>query len=143
MNRAKLIHDAYDPNKIASLAVFKPGKISDFKIEKGSREWDKDKLDFIRARALQIDLFAGEKNPFEVVKKVPYTFYYEFLDDENQKSKLQIIDWKKYWDDFALTKDVHLILGTTLEFHNKKAPNPFVIIGVFAPKHQVQTFLKL
>lgn len=167
-NKSKLIHDAYAPGKMTSLAVFKPAEISNFKIEKDDRDWSKGKLDSIRARAQQIDLFLGEKNPFEVVRKIPYAFSYEFLDDEGKKSTLQIIDWeigalywncmirsrnneakacenvkKKYWDDFAKTKDVHLILGTTLEHHNKKALNPFLIIGVFAPEHQVKMMLDL
>ena len=31
-----------------------------------------------------------------------------------------------------------LFLGTTKEFHLKKAPNPYVIVGVFPPKEQLQ-----
>jgi len=168
-NKETLVNNAYEPDKKTSLAVFKPIKITNFIIKKEEdRDWDKEKLEYIKARAQQIDLFAGEQNPFNVVKKVPYTFYYEFLDDENEKSKLRIIDWeigalywncfkrnandeektckdiyKKYWDDFALTKDVHLILGTTLEHHNRNAPNPFVIIGIFAPEYTIQERLEL
>ena len=46
----------------------------------------------------------------------------------------------KYWDEFVLSKRFSpaLILGTTLEYHNKKAPNPFVIIGVLAPPLDLQ-----
>ena len=40
----------------------------------------------------------------------------------------------KYFDDFAKTKDLHLFLGTTFQFHARNAPNPFVIIGTFHPK---------
>ena len=47
---------------------------------------------------------------------------------------------KKYFDDFAKTKDLYLFLGTTREFH-LIAPNPFVIIGVFYPKKVTQTSL--
>jgi hypothetical protein len=50
---------------------------------------------------------------------------------------------KKYWDDFVKTKEVYLILGTTLEHHNMNAPNPFLIIGVFAPKPQIKLMLDL
>lgn len=39
---------------------------------------------------------------------------------------------KKYFDDFCLNKDIHLFLGTTLQFHSRSL-NPFVIIGVFVP----------
>ena len=44
---------------------------------------------------------------------------------------------KKYFDDFAKTKDLHFFLGTTLKFHNI-APNPFIIIGTFHPKKEKQ-----
>ena len=40
---------------------------------------------------------------------------------------------KKYWDDFTLTKDLYLFLGTVYESHAKNYPNPFVIIGTFHP----------
>lgn len=40
---------------------------------------------------------------------------------------------KKYFDDFAKTKDLHFFLGTTQQYHNV-APNPFIIIGTFHPK---------
>jgi len=43
----------------------------------------------------------------------------------------------KYFHDFALTKDYYFILGTTKNFHFV-APNPFVIIGDFRPKHITQ-----
>jgi hypothetical protein len=167
-NKAQLIEDAYNPQKCTSLAVFRPSKITGFKIEEVEREWSKSKLEAILAHQQQVDLFSGVKKPFDVATKIPYAFSYEFLDDKQQKSTLQIIDWeigmlylncvkraggneqkacddvrKKYWDDFVKTKDTHLILGTTLEHHNKNAPNPFLIIGVFAPKHQVQIALEL
>ena len=41
---------------------------------------------------------------------------------------------KKYFDDFAKTKDLYLFLGTTYIFHMRKASNPFVIVGTFHPK---------
>jgi hypothetical protein len=167
-NREKLIADAYSPTKGTSLAVFKPKKITCFKIENDCREWDKNKIESIKARAQRIDLFLGMEKVFEVVNKLPYKFSYEFIDENNNKSKLQIIDWeigalywrclikhkgdektacedvkKKYWNDFACTKDLFLILGTTREYHIRRAKNPFLIIGVFAPKYQLQTRLDL
>ena len=42
----------------------------------------------------------------------------------------------KYETDF-FTKDLHLFLGTTYEWHSR-APNPWVIIGVFPPPVQKQ-----
>ena len=44
---------------------------------------------------------------------------------------------KKYFDDFALTNDLHFFLGTT-QVHHFVAPNPFIIIGTFHPKKVVQ-----
>jgi hypothetical protein len=159
---ATLITDAYDPEKRVSLAVFKPKKILKFKVKAcDDREWKKSTLDSIKARALQVDLFAGAQNPFEVVEKIPYKFSYTFEDINGKQSTPQIIDWeigqlfrnclkdgekaalgkvrKKYWDDFACSKDTYLILGTTLEHHALNAHNPFLIIGVFPPKVEVQT----
>jgi len=163
-NKAQLLTDAYSHAKHTSLAVFKPARITDLIcVPCKEREWNKNTIASINARAQQVDLFLGAQNPFEVVKKVPYEFSYELFDDTGAKSTLQIIDWEigmlfwkclkssdgdekkacekvrmKYWDDFAQKKDIYLVLGTTLEFHSKKAPNPFVIIGVFPPAHNLQ-----
>jgi len=43
---------------------------------------------------------------------------------------------KKYFDDFAKTKDLHFFLGTTQSHHYTKSP--FIIIGTFHPKKEVQ-----
>ncbi len=47
---------------------------------------------------------------------------------------------QKYWNSFVQNKeqDTLLILGTTLEHHNKKALNPFVIVGVIPLPHDIQ-----
>jgi hypothetical protein len=143
-----------------SLATFKPTKFLEFVIEEEKeREWPKDKLD----RLNQMNLFESEeKGKFEVVKKLPYKFSYRIEDTNGVQSKMMIEDWeigqlfwnqvnrkgseekaledvrKKYWDDFVLTKDLHLFLGTTLANHFR-APNPFIIIGTFHPKPITQT----
>jgi hypothetical protein len=44
---------------------------------------------------------------------------------------------KKYWDDFALTKDLYFFLGTTQRYHFNSL-NPFIIIGTFHPKPIIQ-----
>ena len=44
---------------------------------------------------------------------------------------------KKYFDDFAKTKDLHFYLGTTQAFHFQ-SHNPFMIIGTFHPKIELQ-----
>lgn len=152
-NLSKLIAEAKDDKIGTSLAVFKPTRMIDFVIENDEREWDRKKLDAAR----QQGLFDNNENPFEVFPKLPFKFSYKFADDEGKESTLMIEDWevgqlywntfksshsedkakadvrKKYWDDFALTKDLHFFLGTTREFH-KIAPNPFIIIGTFHPK---------
>ncbi|MEY4905161.1 MAG: hypothetical protein RLZZ292_2976 [Bacteroidota bacterium] len=157
-NMTELIASAKDAQKYLSLAVFKPKEILDFKIEAVEREWDKKKLDKIKANAQQLDLFKNPDNPSEIVKKLPYKFSYKFNSEDGIERTLMIEDWeigalywnslkrnegdefkacedvkKKYFDDFAKTKDLYLFLGTTREFH-LIAPNPFVIIGTFHPK---------
>lgn len=166
-NMSELIALSKDETKYTSLAVFKPKEILDFKIEKVDKEWDKKKLDNLKAKARQLDLFKNSENPFEVVKKLPYKFSYTFTSDDGIQRTLMIEDWeigqlfwnclkrhegydaeikacqdvrKKYFDDFAKTKDLYLFLGTTREFH-LIAPNPFVIIGTFHPKKIIQTSL--
>lgn len=134
-NKYQLIEDAYNPKICRSLAVFKPKQITNFIINDAEdKEWNKDKLERIKAKNQQIDLFSGIPDVFHVVKKLPYTFSYEFIDIDDQESTLQIIDWeigalywnslkrrngneeaacmdvrKKYMEDFAHTKDIHLI----------------------------------
>ncbi len=156
----KLIAEAKDKRTATSLATFKPTAILDFIIEPVEREWDKEKLATLKAKAQQLHLFQNAENPFEVVNKLPFKFSYRFKDEKGNVSKLMIEDWeigalywkmlakyngpdretkacedvkKKYWDDFALTKDLYLFLGTVYESHAKNYPNPFVIIGTFHP----------
>jgi hypothetical protein len=162
-NMTELIVQAKDATRYTSLAVFKPKEILDFKIEKVDRAWDKQKLNSLKARAQQLNLFQNADNPFEVVQKLPYKFSYKFTSDDGIERTMMIEDWeigqlywnclkrhegdeakacedvkKKYFDDFARTKDLYLFLGTTREFH-LIAPNPFVIIGTFHPKKVVQS----
>lgn len=164
-NMTELISLAKDSTKYTSLAVFKPKEILDFKIEKAERNWDKKKLDDLKAKSLQMNLFKGSENPFEVVQKLPYKFSYKFTSQDGLERTLMIEDWeigqlfwnclknhegdeykacedvkKKYFDDFAKTKDLYLFLGTTREFHTI-ALNPFIIIGTFHPKKIMQTSL--
>jgi len=60
-------------------------------------------------------------------------------DKENEENAVADVR-KKYFDDFAKTKDLHFFLGTTQQYHNV-APNPFIIIGTFHPKIETQTKL--
>jgi hypothetical protein len=45
---------------------------------------------------------------------------------------------EKYEQEFLNEKDIYLFLGTTKEWHTRRAKNPFVIIGVFYPKKDNQ-----
>jgi len=158
-NLSELIAEAKDKNIGTSLAVFKPTAIIDFTSESTEREWDKDKL----AKLNQLNLFeTNSEGKFEVVQKLPYKFFYVFTDNQGKKSQMMIEDWEigqlfwnclarhegnegkaiadvklKYFDDFAKTKNLHLFLGTTQQYHNV-APNPFIIIGTFHPKKIIQ-----
>jgi hypothetical protein len=98
----------------------------------------------------------------EVVRKLPYKFSYLFKDEAGTESCLMIEDWeigqlywnclakyegnelkavadvrKKYFNDFAKTKDLHLFLGTS-QVHHFQSRNPFMIIGTFQPKKELQ-----
>lgn len=153
LNMSNLIAEAKDRSKVTSLAVFKPAEIIDFVVEKTTHEWDRRKVEALE----QGDLFKKSENPFKAVKKLPFIFSYVFKDDSGKKSTLMIEDWEigqlywnclerkgtpkaacedvinKYYNNFALTKDLHFFLGTTRE-HHFNARNPFIIIGAFYPK---------
>jgi hypothetical protein len=165
-NLDQLIAEAKDKKIYTSLAIFKPTKIIDFIYHETEREWNKEKLDYLKNKKLQLNLFENNDEnditEFEVVDKLPYKFSFKFEDDQGKSSTLMIEDWetgmlfwhslarhegneikacedvkKKYFDDFAKTKDYYFFLGTT-KLHHLIAQNPFVIIGDFRPKHILQ-----
>lgn len=154
-NLSELIAEAKDKNIGTSLAVFKPSEILDFYAEPVEREWSSKQ----KAALAQQNLF---ETKFEVVKKLPYKFRFRFKDDQGKESNMMIEDWetgqlfwnclarhegneqkaiqdvrKKYFDDFAMTKDLHFYLGTTQKNHYV-SHNPFMIIGTFHPKVESQ-----
>ncbi|MBD3196435.1 MAG: hypothetical protein GF317_15355 [Candidatus Lokiarchaeota archaeon] len=153
----KLITEAKTEGKHTSLATFKPTVITNFTYEPCSRDWDAKQKAFLE----QQNIF-DEKRNFKIVRKLPYKFRYVFKDIHGKESKLMNEDWelgalfwkgvdkfsgdekaaceyvkKKYWNDFALTKDLYFYLGTTKANH-WKARNPFIIIGTFHPKKESQ-----
>lgn len=159
-----LIEKANTKNSL-SLATFKPTKILDFIVEEVDKEWNKEKLATLKAKAQQLSLFQTEdeiKKEFELVEKLPYKFSYKFEDINGKQSTLMIEDWEigaLYWNclknctgdeqkavqqvkdkylGFIEKCDVLLFLGTTRQYHGW-AKNPFVIIGVFYPKIEAQT----
>lgn len=154
-SKTQLLEDSEDPENI-SLATFKPTEFTGFSWEEDKREWTGNFQNNIQ----QSDLFdeRGGQGNRDTVRKLPYKFFYEFLDEDGIASKLMIEDWeigalywnclrradgdeekalrqvrKKYWAEFMSNKDLYLFLGTTLQWHRRKARNPFVIIGVFYP----------
>lgn len=158
-NMTELIAEAKDPQKRTSLAILKPSKVIDFIWEPCEREWDKSKIEAVKAHQVQLDLFEQEEAAtiFEVVKKIPYKFLYIFETEDGIRRTLMIEDWEvgmlylnslkkangdeatalqkvkeKYFNDFTQNKDLYFFMGTTLKFHNI-APNPFIIIGTFYP----------
>ena len=139
-----------------SLAVLK-AMITKFVIKPVERQWDAKKLEAVKANQHQLDLFE-QKEVFEVVKKLPYEFSYEFKTDDGKSHTLMIEDWElgtlywnclessgndetvacekvkqMYFDRFVGKCDLYLFLGTTKEFQQRNMPNPFVIIGTFYP----------
>ncbi|MGB0744765.1 MAG: hypothetical protein ACPGSB_09580, partial [Opitutales bacterium] len=123
------------------------------------------------AQKKQMDLFKEEatlEEEFKVVKKLPYKFSYRFTDQSGKTPKLMIEDWEigalywkclrrsggdeaiavqkvkeKYWDEFVESGkyDLSLVLGTTYEHHQKRAPNPYVIISVVPTPQDAQLAL--
>ncbi len=165
-NLDELIAEAKNKDVCTSLAVFKPTRIKDFIYRRVSDTWDTTKLQTFTSMQQQGNLFDGKDEndieQFEVVDKLPYKFSFVFEDDSGRESTLMIEDWetgmlywkclkrhegnealacadvrKKYYDNFALTKDYYFFLGTTKANHYR-APNPFVIIGDFRPKFITQ-----
>ena len=151
-------------NKL-SLAIFKPTKIRGFIWEDEERDWNQDKVAEMRDKTRQAEMFKEEawRETFKIIPKLPYSFSYQFEDADGKKSTMQVLDWEcgqlywrclrqnnphqavaialekvkaKYLDEFG-QRDLHFFLGTTQQFHGF-APNPWVIVGVFAPPHQHQ-----
>lgn len=158
-NLTKLIEDSKEPTN-TSLATFKPKEIIAFEVEEEENKNWKDEWKELRK---QRDLFAPDKDPEKLIPKVPYKFYYKLIDEDNRESRLMIEDWEigqlfwnclrdckgeeksaiekvkyKYFTEFVSKKDLYLFLGTTKQWHMRRANNPFVIIGVFYPPIEKQ-----
>ena len=147
-----------------SLAVFRPSRIRGFIWEDEEREWKADKVAQMRDQSRQTEIFADDRwrETFNLIPKLPYSFSYQLEDAAGRKSTLQVLDWEcgqlywnclrqaggdeaealekvraKYLGEFG-ARDLHFLLGTTQQFHGF-SPNPWVIIGVFAPPFVNQT----
>jgi len=160
-NKAKLLEASQGPTNV-SLATFKPAKLVSFNIEADEKEWKNEWKELRK----QGSLFDADKSPEIQIRKLPYKFSYTFLDDVGISSSLMIEDWEigaLYWKclkiaegdknkalqkvremyetKFFKEKEIYLFLGTTKEWHMRRGRNPFVIIGVFYPKIEIQGIL--
>lgn len=165
-NMSILIEDSKAPKNI-SLATFKPTKIIDFIIEETDREWKPEWQNLIRQHQINFD------NPDvpvqkELSAKLPYIFSYRFEEESGTTRTLMIEDWEiaqlywkslksnngdekkacdavknKYLTVFRDGHDIYLFLGTVKKHHERRYTNPFVIIGVFYPKKNQDTQLKI
>ena len=150
-----------------SLALFKPSRVKDFIWENTEREWDKNKLNSVLADLKQGMLFSQDEfvEDFQVVDKLPYKFSYVFEDLNGKQCTMMVEDWEvgalyrscmrsagsetgalekvkeKYLRHFASKTDLYFYLGTTKQWH-LVAPNPFVIVGLFTPPKDNQTYLE-
>ena len=153
--RLQTLIDGAKANQL-SLAVFRPSRVTDFVWEQEERDWDESRLAAMRLQRDQGEMFPEEswRQTFRVIPKLPFSFSYRFQDADGRASELQVLDWEtgalfwncvrraggdertalaqvrqKYLVEFG-RKDLHFFVGTTQEFHFR-APNPWVIVGVF------------
>lgn len=146
-------------NKI-SLAVFKPNLVKN--VECVKKDIDSLKIakikNQIELEQRQLSLFDNIKaleDSFKIAEQIPYSFKYVFESTDGKERKLTITDWelgmlfrncrvkygevaacekvKEKYMSFAKTRDLYLLLGTQFEWHKKKAIDPYLVVGVFAP----------
>lgn len=162
-----LIAESREPTN-KSLATFKPKKIVNFRAEPDDREWKPEWKAQLQQLQLNFEQASTEAQKRELIRKIPYKFYYDFIDENDKLSKMMIEDWeigelywkclkgangnekvaiekvkRKYFDAFTNKHDLYLFLGTTKQWHTRRSPNPFVIIGVFYPLINHDTQLSL
>ena len=151
-----------------SIATFKPTDILEVTHRPVARKWAPGKIVAVEGFHRQGDLFADDDQfdkQFRLVQKLPYEFSYRYRDVKGKESHTMIEDWEVgalYWNcikrgdseakavqmvkdkflGFWEKTDLHLFLGTTLQFHGR-ARNPFLIIGAFTPPPTNQSELDL
>lgn len=146
-----LIQRAKSSERI-SLGIVKPREVFGVVAEETKREWDPETI----AALQEPDLFDPKDNLWQLVKKIPYKFYYHFRTSDGKDRQIMVEDWEigaLYWNCLRREKgdearavekvkqklwylvqkcDLYFVMGTT-QAHHLTAPNPFVIIGLFYP----------
>ena len=162
-----LIEDSRAPKNM-SLATFKPAAITGFEWEEDEREWKDEWVEIRKQIDLFDDgKIDPQKMIPKVPYKFFYKFtdvtgkmrrlmiedweigqlYWNCLRDAKKMKTSDGADQEtialqkvkeRYFNDFATNNDIHLFVGTTKEWHVRRALNPFVIIGVFYPMKEIQ-----
>lgn len=162
-----LIADSRAPKNI-SLATFKPASIIGFEWEDDAREWKDEWKELRKQTDLfqqgQVDPQTMiPKVPYKFFYRFTDTtgkprrlmiedweigqLYWNCLreaqnagiQDQAAAEAIALEKVKaKYYTEFTATKDLYLFVGTTKEWHTRRSHNPFVIIGVFYPKKEIQ-----
>ena len=152
---ADLIGEAKE--NVRSLAVFKPTRVTRFESEEAERDWDPKKLESMRAIASQPDLFGGRHFGWSencptistTASRMPTAHLVDFgfsngrlvhsigiVSAPPEVTKLRR-SRRSGRCTMAIKSDLHFFLGTTLAWHSR-APNPWVIVGVFPIPHERQ-----
>ncbi|MBU8902743.1 MAG: hypothetical protein KOO69_08385, partial [Victivallales bacterium] len=119
-----------------SLAMIKPEKIIDFKIEAIARDWTEAQKNYFK----QDDFF--KEKELLTLRKLPYKYSYVFLTKDNKERKLMVEDWEVgalYWNCFNSSdgdekeanrkvKDKYMSFATN--------PNLFFFVGTTLANHQ-------
>lgn len=138
-----------------SLAIFRPTSV---KLKCETSRDDNEHHDIMSPEVTQLDLFHEKEwlTAYRHVDPVPYDFKYEITDADGLKATHKILDWELgtlfYWEKQRLGSeerakesvrqkygveflnsakvDLHLYMGTMLQFQQRHMPNPWTIIGV-------------
>lgn len=133
----------------SSLFMIKPYEILDLIIEDDNPKWKPEWQQLFEQETLFEDM---KMKPLD---KIPFKFSYRFkCSSECKGHKVKIEDWeimelaRNYLDDLDSLKEkviekyknwmlekreIYFFMGSTMQFHRRKAKNPYIIIGVFYP----------
>lgn len=80
---------------LTSLAIFKPTELLNF-YAKPAEMWSTEKIRKTQAVLREYDLFDDNewRKTYSLPAKIPYDFFYEFLDETGKRSNLKIHDWE-------------------------------------------------